>query len=193
MVQLTEWVYKVILANQSASQTTRDDIISTYTKCLSWHREVFELLDRGGSRTPSAIFIQTLVGREVAGLELHPHEMCAQAVQSILSLAQSYDDLFTLRRVPAFVPYFVCACGLFSLAVEDSGPHMNFIQSRQREAANSEEAEAEETSNTHFLPMNTTAKFRITVSTVVQARLLLSRMASTHPAAAIAEKKLSGP
>lgn len=50
-------------------------------------------------------------------------EICTQVVQSILELTQSYDDLFTLRRVSALIPYFICASGLFSLDMEDGGSH----------------------------------------------------------------------
>lgn len=40
---------------------------------------------------------------------------------SILSLAQSYDDLFTLRRVSGFMPYFITTAALFSLSMEGGG------------------------------------------------------------------------
>lgn len=132
-----------------------------------------------------------IVSSEAATSELHAFEICTQAVQAILSLAQSYDDLFTLQRVSALVPYFLSACGFFSLAVEDSGSTIDFVQPRQQEAVNPEEADVQDTSNMNFLPLYTTTPSRITVSTVVQARLLLSKMASTHPAAAVAEKQLS--
>jgi hypothetical protein len=56
---------------------------------------------------------------ENAGIQ--PLEACTQAAKSILSLAQSYDDLFTLRRVSGFMPYFITAAALFSLSMEDSG------------------------------------------------------------------------
>lgn len=122
--------------------------------------------------------------------ELRPHEICAQAVQSILSLVQSYDDLFTLRRVSALVPYFVCASGLFSLAVEDSGSHMDFVQPRPRAAV---EPQAAAPANSGVIPITskTTSPAQIKVSAVAQARLLLSKMGSTHFAAAMAEAKLT--
>lgn len=122
------------------------------------------------------------VGNESVIPDLWPHDMCAQAVQSILSLAQSYDDLFTLRRVSAWVPYFVCAAGLFSLAVEDSGSRLDFVQLRPQGAV-------QLPGSVDVVPQ--AAEAQIKVSTVTQARLLLSKMGVTHPAAAMAEEKLT--
>jgi hypothetical protein len=41
-----------------------------------------------------------------------PRTICTEATQAILSLAQSYDSLYTLRRMPCFAPYCVFAAGL---------------------------------------------------------------------------------
>ncbi|KZZ91529.1 Fungal transcriptional regulatory protein [Beauveria brongniartii RCEF 3172] len=139
LFQLTEWVYTFIVANRRAPQSNQHEMMSIYTKCLGWYRDLFELIGRDGSRTPSLLFVhmyyhfcllsvfRSLMNTEFATSELRPHDVCAQAVQSILSLTQSYNDLFTLQRVSALIPYFVCASGLFSLAVEDSGSHMDFV------------------------------------------------------------------
>lgn len=55
---------------------------------------------------------------------IQPRKICRQAAQSILALAQSYDDLFTLRRVSGLIPYFVYAAGLFCIATEGGSSHM---------------------------------------------------------------------
>ncbi|KAF1732019.1 Conidial development protein fluffy [Beauveria bassiana] len=118
MFQLTEWVYKVIVAHQKDSLSNQKKVLATYTKCLGWYRDVFELVGDGGSRSPFILFIhmyyhfcllcafRPFIGCNFTDTESQPHEMCGQAVQSILALAQSYDDLFTLRRVSALIPYF---------------------------------------------------------------------------------------
>ncbi|KAM3536752.1 hypothetical protein MY4038_000207 [Beauveria bassiana] len=150
MFQLTEWVYKAIVSHQKDSLSNQGKVLATYTKCLGWYRDVFELVGDGGSRSPFILFIhmyyhfcllcafRPFIGCNFTDTESQPHEMCGQAVQSILALAQSYDDLFTLRRVSALIPYFVCASGLFSLAIEDSGSRMDFIHLRPQGAVNSE-------------------------------------------------------
>ncbi|KAJ3497960.1 hypothetical protein NLG97_g1503 [Lecanicillium saksenae] len=142
VLQLTEWVYMFIVTNRRTPHSNQEETISMYTKCLGWYRDIFELIGRDHSRTPLLLFVHVyyqfclfsafrpLNKTEIVDSELRPHEICAQAAQSILSLAQSYDDLFTLQRASALMPYFVCASGLLSLAGEDSGSHTDFVQLR---------------------------------------------------------------
>ncbi|KAM3522943.1 hypothetical protein NHJ13051_005403 [Beauveria bassiana] len=200
MFQLTEWVYKVIVAHQKDSLSNQGKVLATYTKCLGWYRDVFELVGDGGSRSPFILFIhmyyhfcllcafRPFIGCNFTDTKSQPHEMCGQAVQSILALAQSYDDLFTLRRVSALIPYFVCASGLFSLAIEDSGSKMDFIHLRPQGAVISDIPPPLLTNLGE--PASETSLSRVRVSTVVQARLLLSKMGESHPAAALAAAKL---
>lgn len=58
MFQLTELVYKVIVANRRASSSIKGDIIATYQKCLGWYSEIFELVGNGSSRSPFFLFLQ---------------------------------------------------------------------------------------------------------------------------------------
>lgn len=132
-----------------------------------------------------------IVGFDFASSEVQPYEVYVQAVQSILTLAQSYENLFTLRRVPALVPYFVCASGLFGLAIEDSKVDGDFGKMRPRAASSLQKTYPLNLQVTGFFPPETTAPSEIKISTVVQARLLLSRMGASHPAAAIAKEKLN--
>ncbi|EGX91398.1 Fungal transcriptional regulatory protein [Cordyceps militaris CM01] len=199
MFQLTEWVYKVVVAHQRAShsnESIQEDILETYTKCLGWYRDVFELIGNGGSRSPFILFVhmyyhfcllcafRPFVGYNFTDTDIQPHDMCIQAVQSILALAQSYDDLFTLRRVSALIPYFVCASGLFSLAIEDSRSDTDFSHIPPRDAGDSQ-ASCPTAPGSSPLPTS-----RIRVSSVVQARILLSKMGESHPAATMATEKL---
>ncbi|OAQ96124.1 hypothetical protein LLEC1_03379 [Akanthomyces lecanii] len=200
MFQLTEWVHKVIVTHQRASRPSQQAVLLTYTKCLGWYRDVFELTGNSGNRSPFVLFIhmyyhfcllcafRPFVGTNFADTELQPHDMCTQAVQAILALAQSYDDLFTLRRVSALVPYFVCASGLFSLAVEDSGSNMDFDRHLSPRLTQEPQLPCLDGAG----PSSGTASAsRIKVSTVVQAGNLLSKMGESHPAAAMAAEKLN--
>lgn len=38
-----------------------------------------------------------------------PRDVCSQAADAILTLVRSYDQLYTLKRTPSFVPYIVLA------------------------------------------------------------------------------------
>ncbi|KAM3549503.1 hypothetical protein ARSEF4850_008818 [Beauveria asiatica] len=133
---------------------------------------------------------RSLVGSDFASSEVQPLEICVQAVKSILTLSQSYDDLFTLRRVPALFPYFVCASGLFALAIEDSRAEMDFVDLRPRAANSPQQPHLSYLQGAAFFPPETTAPSGIKVSMVVEAQRLLSKMGASHPAAAIAKEKL---
>jgi hypothetical protein len=117
---------------------------------------------------------------------MQPSNICKQSAQSILALAQSYDDLFTLRRVSALIPYFVCTSGLFSLALEGDGspldsPSLNTIQLKEYNSV----------ATNHYGYSATPSYFKI--SATVHASLLLAKMSSTHPAASSAHKALGEP
>ncbi|PHH91331.1 hypothetical protein CDD83_902 [Cordyceps sp. RAO-2017] len=120
--QLTEWVYKLLSAvNSSKRQLDLGRVRAVYTKCLGWYDQFFSLLTADGCETPFMLFIHMYyqfcllcLFRPFAHLEsdVRSREIYLQAAHSILTLAQSYCKLFTLRRVSGFVPYFVYASGL---------------------------------------------------------------------------------
>lgn len=41
------------------------------------------------------------------GSRVLPRDVCSQAADAILTLVRSYDQLYTLKRTPSFVPYIV--------------------------------------------------------------------------------------
>lgn len=121
------------------------------------------------------------------------HEMCIQATQSLLALAQAYDDLFTLKRVPALMPYFVCTAGLFFLAMEDSGLVIDLVHLRvgnndsQLFQSGTMKYTTEEDGK---LPGQEPNLPYVQMPAVAHARLILAKMCSTHPAAVTAERIL---
>jgi len=125
------------------------------------------------------------------GSDLRPDEVCIQATQSILALGQSYDDLFTLRRVSGLVPYFICASGLFSLGMEEGGSLVDDVHLRPGD-------EASFTTSASLIDRESYAAYagthagssHVRMSAAAHARLLLAKISSTHPAAAVAEKML---
>jgi hypothetical protein len=113
-----------------------------------------------------------------------------QAAQSILALAQSYDDLFTLRRVSGLVPYFICASGLFSLAMEDGGSRLDPVHLRLDDNAllmTRPEIKEHESAVKRYGASVVPSR---EISAVAHARLLLAKIGSTHPAAATADRML---
>jgi hypothetical protein len=49
------------------------------------------------------------------GSQISPREVCIQAADNIASLVRSYDQLYTLRRTPSFVPYIVLTSSIIHL------------------------------------------------------------------------------
>jgi len=143
LFQLTEWVYNIILSAEADIYAASRDVKDVYERCLGWYKDFFRLLAPDGGRSPFVLFVhmyyhfcllcafRPFVSLSLDGVDVYPQEICTQAVHSILALAQSYDDLFTLRRVSGLIPYFICASGLFSLAMEDGGSQVGPLRLRR--------------------------------------------------------------
>ncbi|KAJ6437961.1 cyclase/dehydrase family protein [Purpureocillium lavendulum] len=133
LFQLTEWVYKLLASAQTA---TSDEVVLVYHRCLKWYESVLAVLKTDRSNSPFVLFIHMYYqfcllslfrrygGLPLEGLSGNPHEICFQAAQSILGLSKSYVGAITLRQVPPLVPYYVCASGLLSFAIEEAGRGM---------------------------------------------------------------------
>ena len=132
------------------------------------------------------------IGQALQGISNQPHEICMQATQSILALAQAYDDLFSLRRVPAFMPYFVVIAGLFGLSMEDSGFGMAFVHLRTDvSSSQSQMLESRCKGNDVRGKIDYSGHCPyVQISAVSHARLLLDKMSLSNPVAAVAERQL---
>lgn len=51
----------------------------------------------------------------IVGSGVTPRDICAQAADAISALVNSYSKLYTLRRTPSFVPYFVLTSSIIHL------------------------------------------------------------------------------
>ncbi|KPM39394.1 hypothetical protein AK830_g7157 [Neonectria ditissima] len=203
MFQLTEWVHKFITSAQSAPGIASNDLVAVYTKCLDWYEGLFALVDRDGSRTPFMLFVhmyyhfcvlcafRPFVSLAVGESDVQPHEICTQAAQSIMALAQSYDDLFTLRRVSGLIPYFICASGLYGLGMTDSGSTMEPVHLLVRDQTPPMIKSEHDRYQTATGRSTTSAPApHIKMPAASHARLLLAKISSTHPVATIAKRIL---
>lgn len=122
---------------------------------------------------------------------IQPSEICAQSAQSILSLAQSYDNLFTVRRISGFVPYFVLAAGLYGLDMADSGSPMD--PTYVRLSGVSVPATSPDLSGTEAMysqHSQSPSSSGLKMSAVESARYILGKTKSDHLAMRLAEKIL---
>lgn len=132
------------------------------------------------------------IGQALDGFSNQPHEICAEATQSLLALAQAYDDLFTLRRVPGLMPYFVYISGLFGLAMGDSGLFMDPVYLRAGLNASQLSRFQPREDTPHNEKYNNSdssdSSPYVQLPAATHARLLLAKMSSGHPTAVVAER-----
>ncbi|PFH55459.1 hypothetical protein XA68_18274 [Ophiocordyceps unilateralis] len=127
LFQLTEWVYKLL--STSASKDGRFNtrgLFAVYTKCLNWYESIFSLKTEG-SDTPFVLFthiyyqycllslFRPFAHLSLSDSDIQPQEIYLQAAKSIIELAKSYRNMFSLRRVCSFIPCFVYAVGVAGL------------------------------------------------------------------------------
>ncbi|KAB5536119.1 hypothetical protein GE09DRAFT_341374 [Coniochaeta sp. 2T2.1] len=127
----TEYVYTFLSrVGVSEHQNTIEQLMAVYQTCLESYEKITNFLKEQGDSFPCTLFAHIYFhfcllalfrpfinyGIDVAGTS--PRVVCAEAVQAILDVTQSYASLFTLRRTPCFVPYFMFAAGLTRIGLE---------------------------------------------------------------------------
>jgi len=63
------------------------------------------------------LLFRPLITYRIIGSEVTPQDVCSQAADAIQALLASYAQLYTLKRTPSFVPYFVLTSTTMKLAV----------------------------------------------------------------------------
>ncbi|TRX87778.1 hypothetical protein FHL15_011335 [Xylaria flabelliformis] len=69
---------------------------------------------------PASAFLP-LIKLRIIGSAILPRDVCSQAADAIQGLLRSYSQLYTLRRTPSFVPYFLLTSSIMYLAIGASG------------------------------------------------------------------------
>ncbi|KAI8722620.1 Zn(2)-C6 fungal-type domain-containing protein [Fusarium sp. LHS14.1] len=108
---------------------TSRDLLDIYTQYLNWYDRIPEVLRLGHNFTPAVLFahmyyhfailllFRPLIKLRIIGSKVSPRDVCSQAADAIQGLLRSYSSLYTLRRTPSFVPYFVLTSAIMHLAV----------------------------------------------------------------------------
>ena len=63
------------------------------------------------------LLFRPLLKLRIVGSNITPRDVCAQAADAITGLLRSYSQLYTLRRTPSFVPYFVLTSSIMHLSL----------------------------------------------------------------------------
>jgi len=61
------------------------------------------------------LLFRPFIKLDIMGSGVSPRDICIQAADAILTLVNSYSKLYTLRRTPSFVPYFVLTSSIAHL------------------------------------------------------------------------------
>lgn len=68
------------------------------------------------------LLFRPLIKLRIIGSSISPRDVCSQAANAIQGLLRSYSQLYTLRRTPSFVPYFVLTSSIMHLAISALPP-----------------------------------------------------------------------
>ncbi|KAK3311032.1 fungal-specific transcription factor domain-containing protein [Chaetomium strumarium] len=138
--ELSELVHQslYILYSPGRPLTSRDLLI-IYTQYLNWYDKIPEVLRLGHNFTPAVLFahmyyqfailllFRPLIKLRIIGSSISPRDVCLQAADAITGLLRSYAQLYTLRRTPSFVPYFVLTSSIMHLAI--AATHTTSVES----------------------------------------------------------------
>lgn len=107
---------------------TSKGILEVYNKFLHWYEGLTTALRLGENFTPAVLFahmhyqysilllFRPFLKLNIIGSSVSPRDVCAQASDAISALVKSYHQLYTLRRTPSFVPYFVLNASIAHMA-----------------------------------------------------------------------------
>ncbi|KAL7621702.1 hypothetical protein AAE478_009029 [Parahypoxylon ruwenzoriense] len=128
--ELSELVHQSLYVLHSPGKpVTSRDLLRIYTQYLNWYDRIPEVLRLGHNFTPAVLFahmyyhfailllFRPLIKLRIIGSSILPRDVCSQAADAIQGLLRSYSQLYTLRRTPSFVPYFVLTSCIMHLAV----------------------------------------------------------------------------
>ncbi|SPQ19178.1 58716754-bab3-402c-a9b1-468d22b5aba9 [Thermothielavioides terrestris] len=128
--ELSELVHQSLYILYSPGRPlTSKDLLNIYTQYLNWYDKIPEVLRLGHNFTPAVLFahmyyhfailllFRPLIKLRIIGSSISPRDVCWQAADAITGLLRSYSQLYTLRRTPSFVPYFVLTSSIMHLAI----------------------------------------------------------------------------
>ncbi|KAM0211849.1 hypothetical protein ACHAPQ_006046 [Fusarium lateritium] len=125
---------------------TAREILSMYTQYLNWYDRIPEVLRLGHNFTPAVLFahmyyhfailllFRPLIKLKIIGSKVSPRDVCSQAADAIQGLLRSYSSLYTLRRTPSFVPYFVLTSAIMHLAIGATSVSSNSTEADMEKA-----------------------------------------------------------
>ncbi|OAQ97494.1 hypothetical protein LLEC1_04144 [Akanthomyces lecanii] len=128
--ELSELVHQSLyMLHSPGKPLSSRELLNIYTQYLNWYDRIPESLRLGHNFTPAVLFahmyyhfailllFRPLIKLRIIGSKVSPRDVCSQAADAIHNLLKSYSQLYTLRRTPSFVPYFVLTSTIMHLAI----------------------------------------------------------------------------
>ncbi|KAG7426153.1 Nitrogen assimilation transcription factor nit-4 [Fusarium oxysporum f. sp. raphani] len=128
--ELSELVHQSLYILYSPGKPlTARELLNIYTQYLNWYERIPEVLRLGHNFTPAVLFahmyyhfailllFRPLIKLRIIGSKVLPRNVCTQAADAIQGLLKSYSSLYTLRRTPSFVCYFILMSSIMHLAI----------------------------------------------------------------------------
>jgi hypothetical protein len=80
------------------------------------------------------LLFRPFIHLRLIGSRVSPRDVCSQTADAILTLVRSYDQLYTLKRTPSFVPYIVLtSCISHLVGVRNSSPALSSFRQGVRD------------------------------------------------------------
>ncbi|KAH8910564.1 hypothetical protein BR93DRAFT_942960 [Coniochaeta sp. PMI_546] len=139
--ELSELVHRSLyILHSPGKAVTSRELQNIYTDYLSWYDQVPDILRLGHNFTPAVLFahmyyhfaililFRPFIKLRLKDSHLLPRVICMQAADAIHGLSRSYSQLYTLRRTPSFVPYFIVTSAIVHLAIAaESSRHLQAL------------------------------------------------------------------
>ncbi|EXL66302.1 hypothetical protein FOPG_17518 [Fusarium oxysporum f. sp. conglutinans race 2 54008] len=128
--ELSELVHQSLyLMHSPGKSITARRLLNIFTEYLSWYDAIPDVLRLGHNFSPAVLFahmyyhfailllFRPLIKLRIIGSQVSPRDVCLEAANAIQDLLMSYSRLYTLKRVPSFMPYFALTSSIMHLTI----------------------------------------------------------------------------
>ncbi|KAG7435385.1 Nitrogen assimilation transcription factor nit-4 [Fusarium oxysporum f. sp. raphani] len=132
------------LMHSPGKPLTAQCLLSTFTEYLNWYDGIPDILRLGQNFTPTVLFVhmyyqfailqlfRPLIRLRIIESQVSPRDVCLEAASAIQGLLTSYSQLYTLKRVPSFMPYFALTSSITHVTIMAATVQTNELDTAAR-------------------------------------------------------------